>query len=396
MAEHHASGATAPGTPAPETPAPGRHRAPDDRPWWKRPAPAAALLALTLLVAGPTGVILLTGGGHAPAEPGPGEAASSGATTDPAVTVPGTAAPASPAASTPPASPTPTSPTTTAPTTSAAMSAFSPASLAREAVASFDAAAAGAVPGALVHAGRTGENVDNSLLRVRGAWGPDRLGNGMTREENNTRALRAGMVEAADPLPDLTTTVRLTVDGKARQLPIGSAADTFAAIAGAEGPACPACEPLRITRVTSSTTTLPTTEGELTVPAYLYSVEGTPATLVAPGLAPEALINPSPAWLGPVPAEQKRTMAPIGAVTVSGKGRTISATVDPQVASAIGRCVRLHAVPGKHAVAIYAAAARPTRTAPCADGRGKVSLRLAEPVGTRTLLDPYGKRAIGH
>ncbi len=262
-------------------------------------------------------------------------------------------------------------------------------------VTAFETQLASAVDGALIFAGTSGENTDNTPVVVQGEWSSARLSNGLTERENNTQSLRAGNLTPPVRLPTATTTARIVVSNTdVRRLPVQSAKDAFAGLAQADGPACAECEPIVITGVTSTTMRVNTTVGRLTVPAWSYAVEDSEARIVVPALTPSALINPGPGYRGETAAEFVRSQLPLWRFSMGGDGRVLTAYLDTGEIRARGGCWRLYAVERDSAVAVFATSGRGIPAAPCASSSGRVTLQLAKPLGDRTLLDTYWSRAL--
>lgn len=367
----------------------GRHRTPGAPPPWFSMARVvlavigvivALWLALTL-------VSRLVGGGAdnpGSAPPNAGDGTSAGPT--------GSSAPETPAPTT-----TPGAPTTPAPTTSAAPSAdqWTPAKLASELAASFDAEVAAGAEGALVVAGKFGDNVLNAPVTVEGEWGAGRLRNGLTVAQNHEQALRAGKLTAKSALPKATTVAKVAVTKTdVRSLPVQSARDAFTALTNSGAPDCAECQDIIIAGVKAGTTRVATTRGPVLVPAWSYEVQGTKARIVVPALAPTALLDPAPPYRGKAPSRVVEGQLPLWRTALSADGRIFTAFVDTAEVRKRGGCWQLFAVESKTSVAVYAARGAGEAAAPCASSTGKVTVRLAAPLGARTLLDTYWTRAI--
>lgn len=262
-------------------------------------------------------------------------------------------------------------------------------------LAAFEAQTEAAVPGALVLAGKFGDDVDNTSVVVSGEWGEGKLRNGLSVAENHEGALRAGKLTARNALPTATTTAKVAVTrSDVRRLPVQSARDAFGALVAVKGPDCAECQDIIVTGVTSTTTRIATTRGPLIVPAWSFAVQGTKARIVMPALAPTALLNPSPGYRGKVSADVAAGQLPLWRTELSRDGRVFTGYVDTAEVRKRGGCWRMYAAESVHAVAVYAAPGTGEATAPCASSIGKVTVRLAAPLGGRTLLDTYWTRAV--
>lgn len=368
----------------------GRHRVPGARPPWFSMAGIAlavigVVLALWLVISLVSGI-----GGRGDDNPGAAAPSPEQPTGEPNPT--GT--PGDPTGTAEPTSPSP-APGSTSATTPATAAAWSPHESARQMLAAYDKQAAGAAKGALVVVGKFGENVDNSPVVVTGEWGTGKLRNGLTVAQNHEQALRAGKLTSRKALPTSTTVAKVAVTrSDVRTLPVASARDGFGVLTGARGPDCAECQDIIVTGVSSTTMKVATTLGPLVVPAWSYEVLGTKARIVVPGLAPTALLDPSGGYRAKIAPQVEAAQLPLWRTSLSKDGRVFTGFIDTDEMRRRGGCWRLFAEESAGGVAVYAASGTGVSTAPCASGNGRVTVRLAAPLGTRTLLDTYWSRAI--
>lgn len=372
--------------PAPGMQRRGRHRTPGAPPPWFSMARVvlavvAVIVALWLALTLVSRMVGGDAGNPGSAAPDAGEGTTTGSSSDPSTGPdPTTASNTSPST---PVTPTPSD------------DAWTPAKLATEMVASFDAEVAAGAKGALVVAGKFGDNVVSAPVTVEGEWGAGRLRNGLTVAQNHEQALRAGKLTSKSALPTATTTAKVAVTKTdVRSLPVQSARDAFTALTNSGAPDCAECQDIIVAGVKAGTTRVATTRGPVLVPAWSYEVQGTKARIVVPALAPTALLDPAPAYRGKAPSRVVEGQLPLWRTALSADGREFTAFVDTAEVRKRGGCWQLFAAESKTSVAVYAARGAGEATAPCASSTGKVTVRLAAPLGARTLLDTYWTRAI--
>lgn len=372
----------------------GRHRTPGAPPPWL--AMARVVLAvcgvIVALWVGLSFVTNLVRGDQA--NPSAAPATSDGATTDATGSTgsTGTEAPTGSASSGQTSTPvTPTVPPSSPPSSTG----WTPQKAATDLVKAFDAEAAAGSKGALVLAGKFGDNVDNTPVTVIGEWGTGKLRNGLTVAANHEQALRAGKLVARKALPTATTTAKVAVTRTdVRSLPVISARDTFATLTAKGRPDCAECQDIIVTGVAPTKTKVATTLGTVEVPAWSYEVQGTKARIIVPALAPTAMLDPSPPFRGKVPPDVDAGQLPLWRTTLSEDGRVFTGFVDTAEVRKRGGCWQLYAHESDTSVAVYAAAGSGSETSPCASSTGRVTVTLAKPLGGRTLLDTYWTRAI--
>jgi hypothetical protein len=117
--------------------------------------------------------------------------------------------------------------------------------------------------------------------------------------DNNKRALMAGMVVEAAPLPGQgagEAKVRWA-DGTTRSMPTISAEQAFQAVKATGTADCPDCVPLRVTSARLSTATIQTSRGPASAPAWEFTLEGTKVLVTRIAVAPDqAIVVAPPPW----------------------------------------------------------------------------------------------------
>ena len=114
--------------------------------------------------------------------------------------------------------------------------------------------------------------------------------------DNNKRALMAGMVFSADPLPDETPLDGSVVwkDGTTTKVPVQSAQGALAAIAStAEASSCSGCDPLMVTVAKLTTGPIQTSRGPATAPVWEFTVQGSAVKVTRVAIA-NAVVATSP------------------------------------------------------------------------------------------------------
>lgn len=114
--------------------------------------------------------------------------------------------------------------------------------------------------------------------------------------EKAKSALTAGMFVAEPPLPTAAPApvdVRLA-DGTVQRVRVLSAAAALDAAAAAGQHDCPTCAPLRITAARPTSVPIATLGGEVTAPAWEYTLDGTTARLVRVAVDPADTVELTP------------------------------------------------------------------------------------------------------
>ncbi|MDO5710661.1 MAG: hypothetical protein Q4P32_02835 [Micrococcales bacterium] len=251
------------------------------------------------------------------------------------------------------------------------------------------------VPGAPVVAALMGEKVRTGPGVVIGRWESSRLPNGMTAAANNDRALRAGDVVTYAKFPTATGTSRLKLrSGQRISVPIQSARSTLHELRSTGGPDCPACKDIVLTSVKSTTMPVQTHLGPLTVPAWRFTVRDSKVVLVHPAVAPAGLLRFTPSYRGSLAGAVKNSQLPLWRVALGKDNRTVTANLESKDVAKRGGCWRLVAQESSLGVALYAAKGKADSGGGCADRSGRVTVRLAEPLGSRVAVDTYWRRAL--
>lgn len=251
------------------------------------------------------------------------------------------------------------------------------------------------VEGAPVATAPLGEKVLTAPGAVVGRWEGRRLPNKLTVAANNERALRAGKVVSAVTLPTATITSRVKLpSGQRISVPVQSARATLEEMRAVGGPACPTCQDVVLTSVRSTTMPVQTHLGQVTVPAWRFTVRDSKVTLVQPAVGPTGLLRFSPPYRGSLATVVKNSQLPLWKVALAKDRRTVTATIESKDVAARGGCWRLVAQETPGAVALYATKAPADATGACADRTGRVAVRLAAPLGSRVAVDTYWRRAL--
>lgn len=251
------------------------------------------------------------------------------------------------------------------------------------------------VDGAPVATAPLGEKVLTAPVAVVGRWEGRRLPNKMTVATNNERALRAGKVVTAVTLPTSTATGRLRLpSGQRISMPVQSARTTLEQMRAIGGPACPTCQDIVLTSVRSTTMPVQTHLGQVSVPAWRFTVRDSKVTLVQPAVGPTGLLRFSPPYRGSLATVVTTSQLPLWKVALSKDGRTVTANIESKDVAARGGCWRLIAQETPAAVGLYATKASADATGACADRSGRVAVRLNASLGSRVAVDTYWRRAL--
>ncbi|HEY0640325.1 MAG TPA: hypothetical protein VGD67_22065, partial [Pseudonocardiaceae bacterium] len=215
--------------------------------------------------------------------------------------------------------------------------------------------------------------------------------------DNNKLALSAGLVEAADEVlavPSPATAEVRWADGTTVAVPQLDAAATLAELR-AEGGPCPDCAavtPLRVTGARPTTTVVPTDQGDATVPAWEFGLEGTAVRLVRPAVAASAVTTLPPSEYPSTPFTPR-----VDEATVSPDGRVVTAAfVGGPESGPCATAHEAHAVESELAVVLVVvdapaeaerAGAEPGAACTAIGYRRTARVTLSAPLGERTLLD---------
>ncbi len=251
------------------------------------------------------------------------------------------------------------------------------------------------VPGAPVVAAPAGERRLTGPGVTVGTWEKRTLPNKMTLAANNERALLAGRVVAVAKLGRKDSSRQVTLpSGRRITVPIASSYGSFMAMRAAGGPACPACRDVVVTSATATTMPVRTNLGTMSVPAWRFAIRDSTVVFVQPAIGETGLLRFTPAYRSSVPAAVDKTQLQLWNVGVGKAPRTLTAVIDPKDVARRKGCWRLVAQESPTAVALYAAKGRADGTGPCADRKGRVTVKLAKPLGARVVVDTYWHRAL--
>ncbi|GAB95876.1 hypothetical protein BJY21_000960 [Kineosphaera limosa] len=390
----------------------GRHRRPPNPRaiLWARVAIVglAAIVLVALLVevvrltADPTDKVTAAQPGS-PGHTSPSDVASAPTESDPPRGGEATVPPTSPASPTDTPSPT-QAPTQTpgtpdapdAPAVTTPAGAPQPAAqLAAAQLARLHGLVAAANTGAPVATAPLGEHLVTVPGRQIGEWERTTLENGMTLAANNDRAVRSGRLVTHEAFPRATSEARVRLpDGQRYTAPVASAYETFMAMRAIEGPACETCRDIVLTSVKATTMSQDTDAGKVTLPAWEYTVRDSRVKLVRPAVTDAGLVRFTPDFRGAVPPAVEAAQLPLWRTSLSADKRVISAGIERRDVAERGGCWRLFASETDEAVAIYAAQGPADAAGACATPIGNVSVRLAAPLGDRTIVDTYWERAL--
>lgn len=240
-----------------------------------------------------------------------------------------------------------------------------------------------------------GENVLTVPGREVGSWEGRRLPNGMSVGANNDRAIKAGAVVTYEQFPRATSTARIRLpSGQRYTAPVISAYEAHLAMRETGGPACPDCQDVVLTGVRSTTMRQPTDAGDITVPAWEFTVRDSKVKLIRPAVGAAGLIRLTPAWRGTTDAGLEASQLPLWRPALSKNQRVITARIESKDVASRRGCWRLFASETDEAVAVYAAKGPAGASGACADRAGVVSVRLSAPLGGRTVVDTYWQRVL--
>lgn len=379
----------------------GRHRKPAAGARRRLPVILAGVVALVVVVAVAVAVQLGRGSTPTPqAAPSDAPASSSPTSSAPSSGSTSTEPSADPSTSSsaPSASPsTATSSSTATPSaspTDPVVTGSSPAALATALTGRFDELQADALTGALVATAPLGDDVVTGATAQTGAWEQTKLPNGMSVARNNTLALRQGKVEATSGVTGHAGPADVRAPGGVVRLRREAATDTVARMKELDGPTCSGCRPVTLTSAQATTIVMPTTQGDVVVPAWSFGVQGSKVRVIRPALSSDSVLQVSPPFRGAPAAAVVKSQLPLWSVAVAKDGRTVTANLDRPTVTKSRACWRLLADETSHSVALYATPAKPDAAGTCADPRGRAALRLSAPLGERTLLDTYWQRAL--
>jgi hypothetical protein len=188
--------------------------------------------------------------------------------------------------------------------------------------------------------------------------------------------------------PDKTTLSVPLVSAQAAYAAIDKG-DPSCATTGAA--ATQTCTALTVTAARLDTTTLHTTGGVATVPAWLFTVAGLAQPVVRVAVAPAAVVALPSASAGPVPSHQAGTLRSAGQLTGETAG-TLSYTIE------VGACDKNPTPQIYEAkdVVVVGATVDPPSTGLCiarADTK-LITAHLASEIGTRVVLDAVSGRVL--
>jgi hypothetical protein len=139
-------------------------------------------------------------------------------------------------------------------------------------------------------------DLGDQLVQEEGAW-EEEVG------ENNKIAVSTGHLMAVGPLPEAPGPGRVANgSGGGVSTTVISADDALAAMTARRSD-CGGCTDLRVTGATLTTMTLRNSAGEVTVPAWRFSLEGTAVTLLRVAVPASGLVRVSPPSTQPDPGD---------------------------------------------------------------------------------------------
>lgn len=218
------------------------------------------------------------------------------------------------------------------------------------------------------------------LTGTIGAWEP-------AVGDNNKRALDAGLISAAGPLPAAPAApgVVTWVDGNRREVPLISAARALDAIDSNN--ACADCTPLSVTGARPTTIEVETTHGMATAPAWEYMIRGSAVRVTRIAVARSAMTEvPRVA----ADADRPEFSRPVVSATPTGTQLAVALVGARGPASEpCGADYTAEAVESEHAVTVIITERRHPEPAACAlmGHERRVVADLAEPLDGRAVVD---------
>ncbi|SNY45741.1 hypothetical protein [Paractinoplanes atraurantiacus] len=166
--------------------------------------------------------------------------------------------------------------------------------------------------------------------------------------EHYKAAIGAGRIEAAAELPvaPRATGTVIWAGGERLEVPLIGAGDALGQVMAEKGGECLGCTPVPVTGAKLTTTRIPTTRGEATVPAWEFTLKGSAFRITRVAVAPSGAqtYTPPPGTAGGPAAES---------ATVSGRTVTVKVTGSRSAASEpCGADYTARAVESAHAVVV--------------------------------------------
>jgi hypothetical protein len=209
--------------------------------------------------------------------------------------------------------------------------------------------------------------------------------------DNNKAALIAGMVIAAVDLPaDAPGDAEVRWDdGTTATMPTISAEQALQELRAAGIPQCPECIPLQVTAAALSTTTVQTSRGPATAPAWEFTLIGTSVVVTRIAVAAhDGIIVKPPPWDPNNPPTGISVESATG--TVGGTELTVAFIGAPDTGNQpCGADYTAEAVESDTAVVVIVISHSNAFAGACrAVGAPRVAtVRLAEPLGDRAVLE---------
>jgi hypothetical protein len=209
--------------------------------------------------------------------------------------------------------------------------------------------------------------------------------------DNNKRALMAGMVVEAAPLPGQgagEAKVRWG-DGTTRSMPTISAEQAFQAVKATGTADCPDCVPLKVTSARLSTATIQTSRGPAIAPAWEFTLEGTRVLVSRIAVASDQAIQVAPPPWDPNNAPTGLSVESASG-TVGEKQLTVAFTGAPDAGDQpCGADYSAEAVESGTAVVVIVIPHENGHIGACSavGARRTATLTLAEPLGDRAVLE---------
>lgn len=169
--------------------------------------------------------------------------------------------------------------------------------------------------------------------------------------------------------------------GPSATVPVMSPTQTLDAVRRAQPATCTACAPRAVTGARLTTTLMRTATGEAQIPAWEFSLQGTPVTVVMPAIPATHVIEPDP-----------EAFSPLGArVSDDGRELTLEFLGD---SSECGLTYSASHARSEHALAVIIEESVPASCegAFSIGAAREVTIQLDKPLGNATILDArHGK-----
>ncbi|XVV17327.1 hypothetical protein ACQP2X_24000 [Actinoplanes sp. CA-131856] len=207
--------------------------------------------------------------------------------------------------------------------------------------------------------------------------------------EHYKAAIGAGRIEAVAPLPVAPRPKGTVVwaGGGKLAVPLTDAGEALQQVISENGGDCPGCTAVPVTGARMTTTRIPTTRGEATVPAWEFTLKGSAFRITRVAVAPSSALpyTPPPGTAGGPPAES---------ATVAGRTLTLTVTGSRAPASEpCGADYSARAVESAHAVVViveerqYDGDYADNVACSMAGFPRTATVDLAAPLGERAILD---------